>query len=459
MKTRIKVASLIMSLVLAVTMLVGCGAKEVDNTLSIGNWPNAEANPKGYELYETKKADFEAANPGVTIQPDEWRYDVQTFLAKAEGETLPDIYYTHFTEINKIIEGGYAKDIKPALVENGYYDKMPENLLKLVEQDGKVYFIPVECYTVGMALNLDLFEQAGLMEEDGTPKAPKDLNELITIATTITEKTGKPGFIYPTTNNQGGWYFTMLAWNYGVEFVTKEDGQWKATFNNEDCVAALQYLKDLKWKYNVMPANTLVDMNEVNKQIGSGTAGMGFMAPNQINAMVQNYGANKDAIGFTYLPAGPKGNVTLTGGTVLAFANTASDDDVINGFKWMEIENYTPNLSEEYKINFEKNRALALERGQLVGVIDSPIWNDKSDIFSYKSQRTMEDCNVNYNHIKLFNENRLDVHPEVEVGAQELYALLDACIQEVLTNPDADCATLIAQAASDFQHNCLDYEN
>ena len=28
-------------------------------------------------------------------------------------------------------------------------------------------------------------------------------------------------------NDQGGWYFTMLGWNYGVDFVKNEDGKWK----------------------------------------------------------------------------------------------------------------------------------------------------------------------------------------------------------------------------------------
>ena len=37
-----------------------------------------------------------------------------------------------------------------------------------------------------------------------------------------------------------------------------------------------------------------------------------------------------------------------------------------------------------------------------------------------------------------------------------LYALLDACIQEVLTNENADCAALIQKAASDFQQNYLE---
>ena len=42
--------------------------------------------------------------------------------------------------------------------------------------------------------------------------------------------------------------------------------------------------------------------------------------------------------------------------------------------------------------------------------------------------------------------------------AQDLYALLDSCIQEVLNNKDADSKALIEKAAKDLQNNFLDYE-
>lgn len=460
MKKGMKIASVVMAIAIAATAMTGCKEKGDETIkLSVGGWPNAESNPKGYEMYQEKKANFEKENPGIIIEPDEWGYDVQTFLAKAEGGTLPDLYYTHFTEFDKIIDGEYAADIKSVLVKNKYYDKISDSMLKLIERDGKVYFVPQSCYTIGLGINLDLFEKAGLMEEDGTPKAPETLEELAETARAITEKTGKAGFIFPTTKNQGGWYFTMLAWNYGVEFVKNVDGKWQANFDNDDCVAALQYLKDLKWKYNVLPENALVDQNEINKQVGSGLAAMGFMAPGQLNEMIHNYGANKDMLGYSYVPAGPKNHVTLMGGQVVAFANTATKEEIDAGIKWLTAENITPNLSDAYKEKLEESMSLALERGNLMGVIDTAIWNDKSEVFSYESNRRKELCNVNYNHIKLFNDNKLDAHTEVEVCAQELYGLLDACIQEVLTNKDADCKAIVKKAAEDYQSNFLDYEN
>ena len=208
MKKFIKLLSLVLTFVLVVGCFAGCQEKD-DGTvkLSISNWPNPESNPTGYENYAKKKSTFEEANPGIIIEPDEWSYDVKTFLARAEGGTLPDLYYTHFTELNKIIDGEYATDIKDKLVELDYYDKISEDMLKFIERDDSVYFMPKSCYTLGLAMNLDLMEKAGFVEADGTPKAPATMEELVEVARTITEKTGKPGFIFPTTNFQGNLCF------------------------------------------------------------------------------------------------------------------------------------------------------------------------------------------------------------------------------------------------------------
>ena len=70
-------------------------------------------------------------------------------------------------------------------------------------------------------------------------------------------------------------------------------------------------------------------------------------------------------------------------------------------------------------------------------------------------------ANANVNHVRLYNEFVADMgdcelRPEEPVCAQELYGILDGCIQEVLTNKDADPATLLEKANADFQSNYLD---
>jgi len=48
------------------------------------------------------------------------------------------------------------------------------------------------------------------------------------------------------------------------------------------------------------------------------------------------------------------------------------------------------------------------------------------------------------------------INPEPAACAQQLYAILDKCIQEVITNKDANVDELISTASNDYQVNHLD---
>lgn len=69
-------------------------------------------------------------------------------------------------------------------------------------------------------------------------------------------------------------------------------------------------------------------------------------------------------------------------------------------------------------------------------------------------------ANANINHVRLYNEFVADcpieLRAEEPMCCQELYAVLDSCIQEVLTNENADCAAVLEKANTEFQVNYLD---
>ena len=188
---------------------------------------------------------------------------------------LPTIYSTHFTEVSQIIAAGYSADLTDELKKQGIYDKINKDVLDLVSKDGKVYAFPSAAYILGIAFNVDDFQAAGLMNADGTPQQPKTWDELAQFAVKLKQATGRPGFVFPTANNNGGWQFTQIAWSYGADFMEKgSDGKWKAVFNSPEAAEALQWIKDLKWKYDVLPANTLIDHEELYKTFGTKAASM-----------------------------------------------------------------------------------------------------------------------------------------------------------------------------------------
>ncbi len=458
-----RVIALMTVLLLTASVFGGCGKQVNDKdeqgrtVISVGNWPQKEG--AALDRMNARKDAFEQANPDVVVKPDQWKFDIQTFYAKAAGGQLPGVYMTAFTEIPEIVNSGFSADISKVLKKRGYDGKFNSQILDLVSKDGGVYSFPYDAYVLGMAYNTELFAAADLLEADGTPKQPKDWYEVAEFAVKIKEATGKAGILFPTMANNGGWIFTPLAWSFGVDFMDKdEDGKWKANFDTPEAVEALQYIKDLKWKYGVLPANNLIDGNEMYKIFGIGDAGM-MCAAGLISGYVAQYGMTPDQFGIMAYPAGPKRHVTLLGGALMNINSDYTEDQIDAALRWIETE-YSFNLTEEYKTTQENSIKNSLEAGHLVGVKNMSIWNSETETMKYRNELIDKYTNVNPNQVRLYNEFvencPADIQAEETVCAQELYTILDSCIQEVLSNKDADCAVLIKNANHDLQVNYLD---
>lgn len=79
------------------------------------------------------------------------------------------------------------------------------------------------------------------------------------------------------------------------------------------------------------------------------------------------------------------------------------------------------------------------------------------DRVNQEKEAVAEYVNINPDDYKDYYEfEGVTLKPEEPQCCQQLYSVLDSCIQEVITNENADCAELIKTAANDFQKNHLD---
>lgn len=462
-KKALQIIASAMSVVMITSCMAGCKKETSDKdeqgrtVVSVGAWPQKGT---GKEIIEARKEKFEKDNPDVSIVPDAWSFDLKSFYAKAAGGQLPTIYQTNFTEMSSIMSAGYSADLTKALKKRGYDGKFNQDVLNIVSKDGKIYAFPYYGYVLGLGYNVDMFEKAGLMNADGTPKQPKDWEEVRDFAIKIKNATGKPGIVFPTSNNNGGWIFTPLAWSFGVEFMKQDkDGKWKATFDSQECINALQYIKDLKWKYDLLPSNTLIDGTEYYKTFGTDNAGMLIVAGDIGNNLTQ-YGMDVNKIGMMAIPSGPKGRFTLLGGGIYALNPKATDAQIDSALKWIETK-YSYNITEDFKTAQQKDIQRALDENRIVGIKSLSVWDKDTESVKYTNDLIDKNANVNINHVKLYNdfvENLGDckLKPEEPACAQELYGILDSCIQAVLIDKNADCSEIIKKACSDFQQNYLD---
>lgn len=465
MKTR-KTMALFMAMSMVASTAVCASAEEGNSeepvTIVVGSAPDKDANPKAYEEKMEEIERFQELYPYITVELDTYNYSSDTFMAKAAAGQLPDICYVPMTEAKKVGESGYVKEISDKLQELGYLDAYKDEVKEIItDADGKIYSYCFASYKFGLMANKTVLEEAGLLNEDGSFDAPDTWEELGEMAGEIKAKTGKAGLSFPTINNCGGWHFVSIAGSYGVNFETQnEDGSWTASFNTPEAVAALQFVKDLKWKYDALDDNSFIDNSQALTLIGSGQAGFLQGVPNDYNlGEFNNNGMTPDEILIFPIPEGPEGRCALSGGSMEVFPADITDAQLDAAFKWLEFDGLGMSMSDatcdnvkaEYEIKVSKDRTV------LPLVVDTCF--KSGDGVEKKNTILEELTNVSYDQVAAYAEDTESVLvPEPSIYCQELYAILDGVVQEVITNEDADCEQLIADAANDFQVNYLDLE-
>lgn len=461
-----KIISVAVAAALSAGFVSGCGSKSKakndkgQTVISVGLWPSDEG--AALDNMNARKARFEAENPDVEIKPDTWNFDRKTFYAKASGGQLPTVYVAGFTEMPEIINSKYSADLTEVLKKKGILDKLNPKVLEAISKDGHVYALPRGVSILGLACNMDLMKQADLVEEDGTPMQPKDWDEVLEFALKVKEKTGKPGLVLPTATNSGGWIFTQLAWSFGTKFMEKDsDGKWKATFDSQECTDALQFFKDLKWKYDVIPSNSIVTGDDWSQIFATGGAAMSIF-PGSFQAPWAKYGMKPEQVGMMAMPAGPKANVTMISGEVLCVNAESTDEQIDAAVRWISGE-LNDTATDDFKETQQSKIKVMLDSNQRVGIKGMSAWKAGVESLEYEHKLIDENSNGNPNSVRLYNEFvancPAEVHAEEPVNCQQLYGILADCIQAVLTDENADCKEVLKKANSDFQANYLDNMN
>ena len=450
---------------LAAALCISCAACSGGNskksseytTIVVGNWPT-ESSMEEREVYDGYVKKLQEEYPNIIVKGEEYGYSPDTFLPKAAAKQLPNLYTTFFSEPQNIIKSGYARDITEYAEKYGYLDALNDNLVDIVSRDGKCYGIPYLAYVMGMWYNVELFKEAGLVDKDGVPIYPDTYDELVDTAVQIKKKTGKAGFVMPTRDKIGGWFFLNLAWSFGAEFEKQDgDGKWRACFNSEECERALKYIKDLKWKYDVLPENNLVGIDDVFKYVGTYQAAMSYGMDAHKDAPVMNYKMNKDDLSMGPVPQGPGGRCTQVGGATWMVSNVTDDKQTDAIFKWLEIAGYSPKVTEETKkASEEKLRAKQKDGLSIITPMQQySIWKSE-EVNKQIDDLQKKYCNVKPELWKGINADNLIIKPEEPVNCQELYALLDVAIQKVLLDKNADSKAILAEMNDKFQKTYLD---
>ena len=460
----------IVSILLAVCMLSGmsCAFAEGDEvidadltcTVTLGNWPPDTAPDAEKALFENYRAIMARQYPNVTLVPSYYSYTLSNYVTMATAHTAPNIFQPPFTDPQLLISQGLVGDVTDALEQFGVLDQFSQSYVEmLADENGRIYGLPRDGYVLGMHLNLQLFREAGLVDDEGLPIYPKTLQELAEYGQIIREKTGKAGLVFPACEAYGGWLFTNIAWNFGcvgdsaLEYQD-ENGRWVCNFTSPECIAAMQYIWDLRWKYNILnPDATTTDWAGAHSLLGTGEAAMNFAADDSVDQPTANKGLPVEDFALIPFPAGPAGRYALAGGTCYMFSPDTTADQAIALMAYLKVIGKLPFLDSDIIDGMRADYAAKRDRGAPVLPAISA-WNNE-EYNAAKQAIVDEYCNVD---MRLYNdffdsvkEGTITLKAEEPVFAQQLYRELTGVIQRVITREDVNIERLLQKAQDSFQ--------
>lgn len=262
-------------------------------------------------------------------------------------------------------------------------------------------------------------------------------------ADAIAEATGQAGFAQMSQNNTGGWILTTLTYALGGRMEDGSGDDVTATLDNDGTKAALELLRQMRWEDDAMGDNFLFDWGTINQAFAAGQVGMYIGGSDVYNSLVTENSIDPAGYGLTVLPLEGGDAGVLGGGTIVGVRPDASDAERDAAVKWIDFF-YMSKLTQQ---------DAALADAEALVATDAPLGTPALPIFGAEqlaeSDAWVADLvNVPLAQMMPFKDAILDqpLVPEPPVRAQDLYAELDAVVQAVLTDENADIDALLETA-------------
>jgi multiple sugar transport system substrate-binding protein len=304
---------------IAILLLSACGGISGKTKISMMMW----GDPAELEVWNQIVADFQTANPGITVGVEVSDWDsywtkLKTLLA---ANTPPDVfaidapYYLDYQSKGTLLSLQSYIDADPTVLDGIY----PQTLQAYQTPNG--YFgIPRDFQTIALFYNKDMFDAAGLPY----PTANMTWEDLRTAAMTLTRDTngdGTPeqyGFTFDMWDMEPGW--SEALWSYGGDIINADHTQ--TLIGSPEARQAWQLLYDMTFVDKSVPdANT-------SGQYGGDLflAGMAAMMP-MGHWTVPSYSEASFKWDVAPMPSGPAGRVTSVNSAGFVIANGSKHPD------------------------------------------------------------------------------------------------------------------------------------
>lgn len=274
-------------------------------TVEITIWDKPHADDVTKPFIESQFAAFEAKYPNIKVthvEPTKEK-EREQFMTAVAGGKQPDAYRSAYPDMESYVKQGIAADITELWQANPDKGNYLPSSLNAATSNNKVYGVPNEMYVTGLLYNKKLFNEAKI----DPAAALKDWNSFGEAAQKLTDPAkGQYGFAI-LGMDWADWHFEYYVWQAGGDLTEKQaDGTAKLTLTSDATVKALQYYKDLKYKYKATQKNVVQSYDDNNKDFYTGHAAAMVGASDSFRSLLPKAMDIND-IGFSALPAGPSG--------------------------------------------------------------------------------------------------------------------------------------------------------
>lgn len=461
-----KRAIILLAYLCLITIPLSIGAQAAEQepvTITIADWPDKELDPDGYNWYQQCADKVMSAYPYITVKRMNYSYNASTYMQLAATGNLPTMYTIAFSDFERLYSNEYARDISGVLSNyQNWLESYDTDALNVVTREDKIYALPSDSYSFGIVYNIDLFQQAGLVDENGICLAPKTWDEVVEFAKIIEDKTDAYGFSFYSTGGEGGWMLSQLAWCFGAKAleISDENGDYTANLTDPAVLKAAEFVRDLCWTHKVLPENKLINRDEVRQLFTIDKCAMFMSPPDMIDSLTMTYGMDVNKIGIFSMPKGPDGgHASLFGGKAYMFSPSSTDAQVDACFKFLIATGYGPDINVQVLGSLNGMYQSKKARGYQVSPLDKSIWASgtrnaaEQKIISWYQNVRMDQC------MDYMNHGYEDLHVEEPVEPGALNITLDSVVQSVLMNESSDIASLLQTLNDQFQSLYLDPYN
>nr|CAA9281143.1 hypothetical protein AVDCRST_MAG63-3595 [uncultured Armatimonadetes bacterium] len=225
------------------------------------------------------------------------------------GGTAPDVVYVNFRLLRNYVGQGFLRPLDDLVARDPeVMGRVQPAVKKELIVDGRLYSIPYSQFVQALYYRKDLFRAAGLNPN----RPPKTWDEFYAAAQALTDyEKGQWGFVF-AQGSEAYWWINFLWQAGGDVAIPYENDRYRAVFNSEAGVQALEFYRKLllgEWtdKGGTKREGVATRTSTLKQDISAGKIGMWFAYQSDDVANMNQYDLNPSLLGITAMPRGPGG--------------------------------------------------------------------------------------------------------------------------------------------------------